>query len=1299
MLLVKWKISNLARNVVMKSSTSLVLSLAYCLLGSSLQSPPASAQITPDGTTSTTVNVNGNNFEINNGERLGSNLFHSFRDFSVPNGGSAFFNNAADIVNIFSRVTGGNISNIDGLIRANGSSNLFLLNPAGIIFSEGARLDIGGSFYGSTADSILFPDGEFSATDLDNPPLLTINGPIGLNLGNNPGEITIIGDGLGTRTTTNNNLIDTEDALRVNSTSTLGLVGGDLNLEGATLKTDGGRIELGSVAGNEQISFTPIDKGFSLGYEGVKNFGDIQLSQTATIDASGLVSGDIQVQGNNITLTEGSTINASTLGNILTQETPGIIQINAIDTITIDGEQSDGIPSSVSSLVNSGAVGNAGGVTITTNNLNLTNGGEVNVSTLGQGNAGSVEITARDTITIDGERSNGFPSGAISQVRPGAVGSVEGVTITTGNLNLTKGGRVSASTFGEGNAGSINITARDRITIDGDTLEGFPPSGATSFVNRGAIGDAGDVTITTGSLTLTNGGRVSASTVGEGNAGSVNITARDTITFDGQDSRGFASGATSQVNPRAIGDAGGVSITTGNLNLTNGGRVSVSTLGQGIAGLVNITARDRITIDGQTSFGFASGVISLVNPGAIGDAEGVTINTGSLTVTNGGLISASTFGEGNAGSVNIIARDTITIDGEGSNGLPSGATSFVSSDAVGNAGNITITAGSFLLTDGAIVSASTEGEGKAGNIAITANTLEATRGSQIQTNTTTDFNAADITLKIRDNLFLSGTDSGLFAQTEGAGDAGNIIINSPQLTIDQGASIFAFTEAMGDGGTITVNAPQAVLLTDNSKLTVETRSAGKPGDITITTGNLTIGKDAEISATATKTSTNTEGGGSITVNAANLDLTGKLGIFAETQGEAPAGTLNIQPDNNKPELDIQFTDTAIISASTTGSGTGGDINLTAPETINITGQGKVAVETTGIGNAGSINITTQNFNISNQTEISASTFSSGQAGNINITANNFNLREGATVITNTASSGRAGDIQLQIRDNLNLVNSSIAASTAKNSTGRGGNINIDPEKVTLTNSQIAVNSQGSGTGGNIDLQAGSLTLANQSAITAETFSTDGGNIEIALGGNLIFRDKSEITASAGTDEAGGDGGNIDIDAEFILSFPDNNKIIAEAFLGTGGNINITTNSIFGREFLEISASSQLGLEGTVSINTLELELSPGLVELPSGLETLSIPQGCEASRGRGSSFISTGRGGLPPSPTETLSSGEVWKDVQLPTQLSKNSANTLKQSNTTAERIVEATSWIINEEGIVELVAEESSDTHQGSCR
>ncbi len=98
----------------------------------------ALAQVTPDGTVNTQVNQNGNVAEITGGETRGSNLFHSFQDFSVPTNNEAFFNNATDVSNIFSRVTGGRVSDIDGTIRANGSASLFLINPAGIIFGEGA---------------------------------------------------------------------------------------------------------------------------------------------------------------------------------------------------------------------------------------------------------------------------------------------------------------------------------------------------------------------------------------------------------------------------------------------------------------------------------------------------------------------------------------------------------------------------------------------------------------------------------------------------------------------------------------------------------------------------------------------------------------------------------------------------------------------------------------------------------------------------------------------------------------------------------------------------------------------------------------------------------------------------------------------------------------------------------------------------------------------------------------------------------------------------------------------------------
>ena len=190
-------------------STSSILAFSFLL--------PVSAQVIPDGTTSTTVDVDGT---INNGDRAGGNLFHSFQEFSVPDGGRAFFNNAADIVNIFSRVTGGNISDINGLLGANGTANLFLINPAGIIFGPNARLSIGGSFFGSTADSIVFSDGEFSALDADNPPLLTINAPLGLNFRDNPGDIATTLDSTGQSLAN----------LTVEQGQSINLVGGNINL-------------------------------------------------------------------------------------------------------------------------------------------------------------------------------------------------------------------------------------------------------------------------------------------------------------------------------------------------------------------------------------------------------------------------------------------------------------------------------------------------------------------------------------------------------------------------------------------------------------------------------------------------------------------------------------------------------------------------------------------------------------------------------------------------------------------------------------------------------------------------------------------------------------------------------------------------------------------------------------------------------------------------------------------------------------------------------------------------------------
>ena len=143
---------------------TLVLSFGCSVQGSM-------AQVIPDGTVGTTGSLTT---PIDGGTRVGNNLFHSFSQFSIPTGGSAIFNNPTTIQTIFSRVTGNTRSSIDGLIQATGNANLFLMNPNGIVFGPNAKLNIGGSFLGTTANSIKFVDGvSFSANDITTNPLQT----------------------------------------------------------------------------------------------------------------------------------------------------------------------------------------------------------------------------------------------------------------------------------------------------------------------------------------------------------------------------------------------------------------------------------------------------------------------------------------------------------------------------------------------------------------------------------------------------------------------------------------------------------------------------------------------------------------------------------------------------------------------------------------------------------------------------------------------------------------------------------------------------------------------------------------------------------------------------------------------------------------------------------------------------------------------------------------------------------------------------------------------------------------------
>ncbi len=484
----------------------------------------AIAQITPDATLPNNTNVNelvDKTFNITGGTVSGGNLFHSFKEFSVPTDSTAFFNNGADIQNIINRVTGGSISNIDGLIKANGSANLFLINPNGIVFGENARLDIGGSFLGTSAESMKFSDGsEFSAVNPQSEPLLTVNVPLGLQYGKNPGSIQVRGNGEGRREL-DSPIIDTQDALRVEADKTLALVGGDINLEGATLKTAGGRIELGSVAGNGLVNLVPTGKGFSLDYSSVENFGDIRLSQQANIDASGEGAGDIQVQGKLVRLTDGSWIETSTLG----AKPGGDLVVNATESVEIISQ------SALFANVYPGSTGDAGNLKIETAQLLVRDGGQINASTFGSGKGGNLNVTATDTIEVIGTATDGKAPSALSASSDGS-GDARDLKIETAQLLLGDGGQINASTFGSGKGGNLNVTATETIEVIGTSADGQFRSGL--FAQTQGSEDAGDLTIETAQLLLEDGAQIGVGTFGSGKGGNLNVTATETIEVIGR---------------------------------------------------------------------------------------------------------------------------------------------------------------------------------------------------------------------------------------------------------------------------------------------------------------------------------------------------------------------------------------------------------------------------------------------------------------------------------------------------------------------------------------------------------------------------------------------------------------------------------------------------------------------------------------------------------------------------------------------------------------------------------------------
>jgi filamentous hemagglutinin family protein len=1151
------------------------LALASCVIvGRAIASANcAFAQITPDGTlpNNSSVRTQDNIRIIEGGTQAGSNLFHSFQEFSVPTGGTAFFNNALDIQNIISRVTGKSISNIDGLIRANGTANLFLLNPNGIIFGRNASLNIGGSFVASTASSLKFSDGtEFSTKSPQTTPLLTVSVPIGLQYGETAGSIRNLSQA------TNSDSVGV--GLQVEPSETLALVGGYVELDGGILRAPGGRVELGGLAQLGTVALDFTGNNLSLNFPQNVQRADVSLINSADVNVRADGGGSIAINAQNLNMSGGSRLRAginSDLSSIGSQA--GNVEINATGIVNIND-------SFIFNALLPRSVGKGGDINITTGSLSLTNEASLDAGTRGQGDAGSVKIDARDIVTFDG-------GNIFSNVVIGAVGTAGNINITTGSLSLSNNAQLVAGTRGQGNAGNVTINARDTVSLD--SAVGQNSTAVFSTVGREAVGKGGNINITTGSLSLTNGSNLAASTFGQGDAGNVVINARDTVSLAGvkSSSSRVPSAVFSTVEREAVGKGGNINITTGSLSLTNGAQILVGNrAGQGDAGNVVINARDRVFLDGVGSNGFSSAVLSTVEREAVGKGGNINITTGSLSLTNGARLTASTLGQGDAGNVVIHARDTVFLDGVGSNGFSSAVLSALGQGAVGKSGNINITTGSFSMTNAAQLIASTDGQGYAGNINITTGLFSMTNGAQ------------------------------LFTSTGGQGDAGNVVINAyNSVSLDSSSAVFS---------------------------AVEREAIGKGGNMDITTTSLSLTNGAQ--------------------------------LIASTDGQGDAGNIQIRASDT---VKISGTDTKGLSSAL--------FAVTLP---------------TSTGAGGSITVDTGVFYLSNGALLDTRTSNNRKGGDITVNARSFEAINGGQMLTITQGSGHAGKItvngtkQVTVSGSDNTFNKRVAQF--------GTDVrNLGPA------SGFFVQSERGGIAGDIEVSAPFIFFNNQGRLIAESASGNGGNIILKVQDLLLLRRGSIISTTAGTAQQPGDGGNITINTPngFIVAVPsEDSNISANAFTGKGGRVDITAQGIFGIQsrpsptsLSDITVSSEFGIDGTVELNTPDVDLSRGLVNLPAVPVDTKVAQGCTAGGSQAQSeFIITGRGGLPPNPGEALSTDAVQVDlITLNPEVAQSSTTAVSTNPTspTPARIIEATGWVIDADGNVVLTANAPTVTPHSS--
>ncbi|HIK09790.1 MAG TPA: filamentous hemagglutinin N-terminal domain-containing protein [Oscillatoriaceae cyanobacterium M33_DOE_052] len=931
----------------------------------------------------------------------------------------------------------------------------------------------------------------------------------------------------------------------------------------------------------------------------------------------------------------------------------------------------------------------AGTISIGDNSLVRSAGGN---SGTNAGVAGNISVLAGAGVTIsdstlesvsnsNNEHENGDFSDILITANAGAI--------------LLKGSQVNASNSGSGLAGDIIINATDRVEIADNT--DVSSNGYFGRIFIGGFPDDAEVTnFFRPRSVLISGSRLTTNNAVATEAGDIIISAIDTVEIRSSSLAGKGRDGQILIGIDQFDD------------LTKDSIDELSELPIQLKNVIidgsQITT-DNVESQAPIDVPINSGLIAIVSQQAI------DIRRANLVASSGRNGKAGGIVLGSVGRINISSNSRLLSD--------------ATPGAVGEGGNIILEGNSVIISDNSVLSARSANAFRGGDVQLETGDLAISGGSQILTTAESTGLAGRILINATGDVTISGAfnlqeqqqvvadtfrevgleEARLSQQVEQIFDNNNLapLFSSPeQFNSSREQVINGFI----DSGLTTEQAVTAVdFLADRIR--------------------------AQTALLAQSISPTGTGSGDITINARSLAITNGAVLETSTAGIGNAGnvTINAQDEVNLSDRVSIF---SLVKSGSTGNG--GTIEITARQ-LQLADGSTLEAETLGAGNAGTVLIDVSGLVSLNRSLIlnTVNREATGNGGLIFVKASEVQLRDGSALDAGTFGVGNAGEVRLQVANSVFLGNESFIFSdvATEAASGNGGNITIEAAAVQLTDrsglqtstsgggraGNISVNAENIistrhnsritssanslfGTAGEIQLQAGAIRLEEQAKIEANTASGNGGNINLKITDLLQIGQNSVISTNAGTENAPGNGGNIGINSRFLVG-NDNGDITANAYEGSGGVIKIDSLGIFGLENRQqltpnsdITAFSQENpqLSGDITINSPEINTS-GLVDLPKNFLDVTglVDRDLCRIADRGSSFIITGRGGLPPNPAETLNSNTVaveWANISP----SSGSGNDTKESHLPQNRasrdiIVEAQGWTVDKDGIVILTA------------